>query len=136
MRSFLSIALAVAFTASNWAALTCRIGCEHESQSSTEHSASPHSRLSLAADHAHDHAGEPVLAEPILQAGRHSCGSHVESPAVVSPKRAVELDRVSLPAAISPTFLQAALPDSEAQRELPWQTSFPLLEPRSISLRI
>jgi len=136
MRNFLSIALAVAFTASNWAALTCRIDCEHESQSSKDHSASPHSHVSPAADHAHDHAGEPVLAEPTLQADRHSCGSHVESPATFSPKRAVEMDRVSLPAAISPTFLPAALPDSEAQREPPWQTSFPLPEPRSISLRI
>ena len=131
MKSLLSIALAVAFSASNWAALACGIDCVHKSYSSPEHSASLHSPHKLQAEHAHNHPGEPIL-----HTGLRSCETHMESPAVVSPKRVVRMDGASVPAELSPEFLQTAAPDSEAQCEPPWQFSSALSKPRSLSLRI
>jgi hypothetical protein len=136
MKNLLSIALAFAFTASNCAALTCGIDCVHKSHSSMEHSASHHSLHPPLAEHDHNHADEPGFAGTISRAGLRSCGTHMESPAVVSPKRVVRMDEVSLPVEVSPQFLRTGLPDTGGQCEPPWQFSSPLSKPHSISLRI
>jgi hypothetical protein len=134
MKSLLSIAVAITFAASNWAALTCGIDCEHRTQSATEHStslSSLHSLHVLHAEPAHNHSGDPIL-----QPGRHSCGTHVGSQAVVSLKRIVRMDEVTLPGEASPQFLRTTLPDAGAHFELPWRLSLPLFEPHPVSLRI
>jgi hypothetical protein len=107
--------------------MTCGIDCEHESQPSREHSAPLHS---LIATHDHHHS-----SQPILQAGRHACGNHVESQPVVSPQRVSGTDEASILAEI-PAGLPGRIPAAGARLAPHWQFGFPQARPQSISLRI
>jgi hypothetical protein len=126
MKNLLSLALAIAFSVSNWAA--CGIGCDHTSQPSLDHAASLHS---LHTEHAHNHSGEPLVS-----AGQHFCGTHAEGEAVFSPKRGVQVDKLTALAEIPSASNRDRLPNFSAQLDRAWQSGFPLSPPPGFSLRI
>lgn len=125
MKNSLSVALAIAFSVSNWAALACGATCNSESRFPAEHLGSLHFQ------HAHSPGSEPVVS-----ASHHPCGNHGVGEAVFSPKRVIQLDKLTVLIETPSPSLQDHVSNSGMLHERLWQSGFPRSQPQSISLRI